>query len=740
MEVPADQSTQMSGPRMRPGTLRSVGRRRPSGEPPPLPYHLQTSGVGWLLAAVVLVVLAIVVFGRGMRGPAVAVTVADDTVVRWLAGLHAPGLVVAWRALAALSSWWVINGLSLVLVLALLALRRFRHLVVFLIFASVVVLPAANIVGEFAHRPRPFGVAIQTSWGGWALPSLQVTFFATVLVAILYTLVPEGRWRNTGKWVAAALVALTALGRVALGADAPTDVLVAAAIGVTIPLLAFRVFTPSEAFPITYRRGRSAHLDVGGARGAAIRRGLKDQLDLVVQDIKPFGLAGSAGSTPLRITVAGDPPTVLFGKLYARSHLRADRWYKLGRELLYGRLEDEKPFNTVRRLVQQEDYALRLCRDAGLPSPKPYGFVELTPEREYLLVTEFFDGAVELSEAEVTDQVIDDGLGIVRRLWGTGLAHRDIKPANLLVRDYRVLLIDVAFIEARPSPWRQAVDLANMMLCLALRSSPERVYQRALGQFSVEEISEGFAAARGLALPSQLRRMLKAQGRDLHAEFIRLLPTRPRPVSIQRWSARRIGLLALMAVVLAVLLVGPGAPLIRMPLNNYPAFQTRIYGFGTLACTDLEPLSLVAQSVPSASLVPCLRWSIPDGWELAKVTVNDGRSVITLYDRLHLARVVVRLTADCDVGGASLVPPGQPEVRRYLRTESVLPQYSATRFEVFPGGCVTTWLTVPNVHRDWVTSQAGALLGFTSRQTLQQMLDQRSDGRLRLDPARHDER
>ena len=38
-------------------------------------------------------------------------------------------------------------------------------------------------------------------------------------------------------------------------------------IGVTIPLLAFRLFTPSEVFPITYRRGRSAHLDVGGARG-----------------------------------------------------------------------------------------------------------------------------------------------------------------------------------------------------------------------------------------------------------------------------------------------------------------------------------------------------------------------------------------------------------------------------------------------------------------------------------------
>jgi tRNA A-37 threonylcarbamoyl transferase component Bud32 len=399
-------------------------------------------------------------------------------------------------------------------------------------------------------------------------------------------------------------------------------------------------------------------------------------------------------------------------------------------------LEDEKPFNTVRRLVQQEDYALRLCRDAGLPSPKPYGFVELTPEREYLLVTEFFDGAVELGEAEVDDQVIDDGLGIVRRLWTTGLAHRDIKPANLLVRDHRVLLIDVAFVEARPSPWRQAVDLANMMLCLALRSSPERVYQRARRQFKTEEISEGFAAARGLALPSQLRRMLKAQGRDLHAEFIRLLPAPPHPVSIQRWSARRVGLLALMMV----LVVELGIPIIIYSLDNYPAFTTRTYNFRTLACTDLEQLWLMAQSVPSASVVPCVG-SLPAGWELVRVTVNDGRSMIRLHRHLGSAgAAVVRLSADCDIQGANLVPSGQPDTRRYMRIEGQALQTSATVFEVFPGGCVTTRLTVPAVYGAELTTQATALLGFTSRQTLQQLLEQRSDGRLHLDPARHDER
>jgi hypothetical protein len=65
------------------------------------------------------------------------------------------------------------------------------------------------------------------------------------------------------------------------------------------------------------------------------------------------------------------------------------------------------------------------------------------------------------------------------------------------VRDGKVLVIDVAFAESRPSPWRQAVDLANMMLCLALRSEPARVYQRALRQFSVEEITEAFSRPPG---------------------------------------------------------------------------------------------------------------------------------------------------------------------------------------------------------------------------------------------------
>jgi tRNA A-37 threonylcarbamoyl transferase component Bud32/membrane-associated phospholipid phosphatase len=700
-------------------------RRRPSGAPPPLPRHLEISGVGWLLAAVGLVAMFTVSFVASRHGAAVAVTAADDRVARWLTGLHSGWRINALQVAAFPASWLASKLLAWCIVVPLLVFRRLRHLVVYIV-ALAVVSQVILVLSAVLKRPRPFAVVIDGSWNGYALPSIQVAMLTASLVSVLYVLVPEGRWRQLGKWAATAVVALAGLARVALGLDAPTDVLLGAVIGVTIPLLAFRWFTPNEVFPISYRRGRSAHLDVGGARGQAIRRALQDQLGLEIEEVKPFGLAGSAGSTPLRIKVKGNPPTILFGKLYARSHLRSDRWYKLGRELLYGRLEDEKAFNTVGRLVQQEDYALRLLRDAGLPTPAPYGVVELTPEREYLITFEFFDNATELGEAEVDEAIIDQGLGIIRKLWDAGLAHRDIKPANLLVCDGRMLLIDVAFVQAHPSPWRQAVDLANMMLCLALRSDPKLVYERALGQFTVEEITEAFAATRGLTMPSQLRNLMREKGRDLHNEYLELLPERPHPISIQRWSIRRIGL-AVLTLLLAIAVLGIGwGRLIHDSDVEYAPIRAQ-----TLRCESREPLLLMAQSVPTASLVPCIE-ILPVGWTLGDVVVGNGRSRFTMIsDRGGV--LVAELTASCDLAGAAEQTSEQPEARRYLWIERNAAGVAMTRAYTFQGGCVTQRLVAPEASRQQLAGESSSALGFTTRDDLAAALRRDSDGQLDLD-------
>src|SRR5262249_28206099 len=220
-------------------------------------------------------------------------------------------------------------------------------------------------------------------------------------VGALYSFVVLGRPRSYAQAGVAAVVALYCLARRDPVVDHPDDVAFGVAFRVAVPLAACRFFTPNEVFPVVYRRGRTAHVDVGGRRGEAIRTAVHDQLGLNVLEIKPVGLESSAGSMPLRLRVEGGDDKYLFAKLYTKGHVRSDRWYKLWRSILYGSLEDESPFKTVRRLVTYEDYALRLLQDIGVRTAAPHGIVEMTPEREYLLVTEFFAGAVEIGEADI---------------------------------------------------------------------------------------------------------------------------------------------------------------------------------------------------------------------------------------------------------------------------------------------------------------------------------------------------
>jgi membrane-associated phospholipid phosphatase/tRNA A-37 threonylcarbamoyl transferase component Bud32 len=553
-QAPLEAAHPRPGVRPAPPAIAHVRRRRrPSGEPPPLPRHLNASGKWWLGSSAVVVLL----WGVGaVTGSIALVDLVDTRVLQAISEVRSPGLTRVAEIAGGLATPAGVQAVWLVNMVVLVAFRRWRHLLVWL-GVVLLVTNLADAAATTLQRPRAYEVEILGPWSGFAMPSVPMTVLTAFLVSTLYALVPAGRWRTVGKWVVVGVLAGTAASRLYLAQDHPTDVLAGVVLGVATPLAAFRLLTPTEVYPVRYARGRPAHLDVTGTRGEAIVRALQDQLGLVATEVTPFGLAGSGGSTPLRITVA-DPgrsegESCVFGKLYAATHLHSDRWFKLGRTLLYGRLEDEKPYHSVRRLVQYEDYVLRMLWDAGLPVPQPMGIVEITPEREYLLVTEFLAGAREIGEAEVDDAVVDQGLSVVRRMWEIGVAHRDVKPANVLVRDGTLFLIDSAFAEVRPSPWRQAVDLANMMLVLALRTDAERVYRRARRQFSDEEIAEAFAATRGLTMPSQLRRMLRQQGRDLHAEFLRLLPYRLPPVRIQRWSWRRVGLTAvtLLCLVLA---------------------------------------------------------------------------------------------------------------------------------------------------------------------------------------------
>src|SRR5207244_13262841 len=187
--------------------------------------------------------------------------------------------------------------------LARACVRLSRQLVIWLM--------SLGIVGAFLQglellslRPRPFGVQQLASWEGYATPSIPIGAVAFLAIGVVFMLVVPGRPRFWAKVAAAVAIAIIGALRIYLGVDHFTDVVTGGIVGVAIPLAAFRAFASNDLVPVSYAaRGKSAHLDVTGRRGEAIRAALQDQLGFTVEDIKPVGLEGSGGSTPLKLTV-----------------------------------------------------------------------------------------------------------------------------------------------------------------------------------------------------------------------------------------------------------------------------------------------------------------------------------------------------------------------------------------------------------------------------------------------------
>ncbi|MGI8807788.1 MAG: hypothetical protein ACR2KK_08105 [Acidimicrobiales bacterium] len=102
-----------------------------------------------------------------------------------------------------------------------------------------------------------------------------------------------------------------------------------------------------------------------------------------------------------------------------------------------------------------------------------------------------------------------------------------------------------------------------------------------------------------------------------------------------------------------------------------------------------DTLALVAQSVPTATKVPCIA-SYPAGWHFASMSVRNGQTLFTLdSDRAGISAVKVTLQPRCDLDGATEIPSDEPGTRRFERIISVVDDFKAVRFYEFDGGCIT---------------------------------------------------
>jgi hypothetical protein len=134
-------------------------------------------------------------------------------------------------------------------------------------------------------------------------------------------------------------------------------------------------------------------------------------------------------------------------------------------------------------------------------------------------------------------------------------------------------------------------------------------------------------------------------------------------------------------------------------------------------CRAGQRLGIVAQSVPTASYLPCIE-VLPAGWRTDAFDVDeDGTRFELRSDRADRA-VIVQLSSTCRRGGSTPIAPRAEGVRSYVRVDSISPRYTGRFFDVFAGGCVTADFSLGRGPHIALVDELRRIVGLYSRRQL----------------------
>ena len=147
---------------------------------------------------------------------------------------------------------------------------------------------------------------------------------------------------------------------------------------------------------------------------------------------------------------------------------------------------------------------------------------------------------------------------------------------------------------------------------------------------------------------------------------------------------------------------------------------------------------LMAQSVPTATWVPCLRSAPPLGWNFHHLDARDTVSVFSMdSDRDGQEAIKVRFEKSCDTAGATEIASDREGMDRLERVTQTTPTFKGERYYTFEGGCITFEFTLAgdSDSRGEALALATQAVGAVTRDDLSDQVHDESNGRLSLDPA-----
>jgi undecaprenyl-diphosphatase len=397
-------------------------------------------------------------------------------------------------------------------------------------FAAWLIAKVAKLI---VHRGRPQDLLDSVHlfnsehFSGYGFPSGHATFSAAC-ATVLYYQVPA-RYK---KYVLL-VVFLVGLSRMYLGAHFPLDVLGGWALGAMT--------------------GAGIMLIAGSSRKTIAVPRIKRALARQGYDMQHvhFADVDARGSRPLFMEDARGKH--YFGKIFGLEEHAADWLFKLYRFFRYKNLQAEEPYLSGRRNVEIESFFTLWARKSGVRVPNVVDLLRIG--NHWLLLQEKLD-ATSLSDTKrVTEKTLEDAWKQVRKLHGSNIAHRDLRAANLMVdKKGQVWVIDFCFAESAPQPRRKRMDIAELLMSMALVVGAKRTVAAAASVLDRDELKKAMPYMQKSVFSGATRQGLRADKsllKDVMLELHKILGTEENDINqanIDRLNGKRLLNILLLAV------------------------------------------------------------------------------------------------------------------------------------------------------------------------------------------------
>ena len=222
--------------------------------------------------------------------------------------------------------------------------------------------------------------------------------------------------------------------------------------------------------------------------------------------------------------------------------------YRIYRRIrLRGPAQRRRNLFSVRRAVDHEALVSYALAEAGIRTPKLVAVRALSTDATLLAHDRVPARPLEqLSDGEITDDVIERVWATVRDLGRHQIAHRRLALDSILIDDEgRIWLTDLRNGEVAATDLQQLLDIAETMAALALKAGPERTVRIGASVLGEERVG----AALPLLQPVVLTRITRVAVRRskrllprLREEITALRPHAPvtEPVKLERLSPKTV--------------------------------------------------------------------------------------------------------------------------------------------------------------------------------------------------------